>query len=205
MVPLAQQNRFEIIVRRVYEAYNTGDIHLPHALVLEIEDALGKHALGIKKKYQASGKPTPHLSKSAEMDRNLATIVESIRRCQEEGDPEYVNFVNIIADEKKHSIIYLMAGRGHPAVDAEAISNENLRPENQLNDSQIALLQSLGWNHPDTGEGPFNIGNFYRDDYDWIAYDDEDRMIIAQEIMYTFVEVYGISPRKTIEVELVLE
>jgi len=126
------------------------------------------------------------------MDENLDRIVTSLRRIQTEGDSAS-NFVIFIADAEKNYYIQFTSASDASALYAEAVGNNFLARECALNSGQIAHLQCLGWNLPT--DSP----NFFRE---WVATDDDDRLLIAREVMRTFSEVYRISPDRPIAVEL---
>lgn len=132
------------------------------------------------------------------MRNNLITIVESLRRIQEEGDESnYVHFT-VSAGAERYYYIQLAGERGQTSLYAEAVGNENLEPNSALNEKQIWRLQSMGWNPPPPGDF---VGNFYRK---WEASDDNDRLVTAKKIMRTFIEVYGVVPDEPLEVDLYL-
>ena len=124
---------------------------------------------------------------------NREMIADALRRIQEEGGEN--NFVIFTADQERNYYIQFAIGRGQTTFLAEAVSNQFLSPEHALSNEQIARLESMGWDHQ---EG----SNYCR--Y-WEASSDEERSDIAQEVMRTFIEVYGISPNDPIETKLVLE
>jgi hypothetical protein len=129
------------------------------------------------------------------MKDNLKTIINSLKRIQKEGGAG--NFVIFTADANKNYYIQFAGEAGSSKLYAEAVSNNYLPPQFRLGEKQIIQLQSIGWNTP-----PPDGVNFYRE---WHAKTDEDRLIIAQEIMHTFVEVYGLNPNQSLNVELVLD
>ena len=200
MTPVSKMNRFERIVRQIYESFKAGDIQLPETIVSQIQDALSEIEISIKQKYELTGKSIPHFSRTPLMEENLRIIVSSIRQIQEEGGN--MNFVIFHAHKEKNYYIQIAAGYGNPVLYVEAVGNDVLSLENRLNNDKISILKSNGWNPPG---GEFTTENFYRDDYDWVALDDEDRLIIAKEILHTFIEVYGFSSNQKIDVEVTLE
>jgi len=129
------------------------------------------------------------------MDDNLATIATPLRRIQEEGGDG--NFVIFVADEEKNYYIQFVAARGAMRLYAEAASNDFVSQGFVLGADQIALLQSIGWEPP-----TYSSPNFHRV---WEAADDNDRLLIANEVMRAFVEVYGLSPNQSLDVKLALE
>lgn len=125
------------------------------------------------------------------MDDNLAAIVESLRRAQEDGGTD--NIVIFMADDTKNYYIQFVAERGEAELWAEAVSNDFLASSSALNLAQVARLKVMGWHLPDSGRG-----NFSR--Y-WEATNDDQRLLIAREIMRAFVEVYGCLPNQPISVK----
>lgn len=120
-------------------------------------------------------------------------IANALRRIQEEGG-EY-NFVIFVADQDRNYYIQVTTRKGNTELRAEAVSNDVLTPEDALSNEQTARLESMGWNDQVDG-------NYYR--Y-WEASSDEKRSDIAEEVMRTFIEGYGISPDTIIEIEMELE
>lgn len=132
------------------------------------------------------------------MEKNIATIAESLRRIYEEGDDtNYVTF-SASSGEGRSYYIQLAGRRGDTLLDAETVGNKNLEPNSILNEKQLLRLQSMGWNPPLPGD---SVGNFHRE---WEASDDNDRLTIAKSVMRTFVEVYGVAPGAPLEVDLYL-
>ena len=125
------------------------------------------------------------------MKDNLKTIVNSLRHIQTEGG--IGNFVVFIADANKNYFIQFAGEAGSSELHAEAVSNNFLSPEFRLSERQVIQLQSMGWTPPDEV-------NFYRE---WQAKTDEDRLVIAQETMDSFVKVYGLNPNQPLTVEMV--
>jgi hypothetical protein len=120
-------------------------------------------------------------------------IAEALKRVQTEGGKG--NAVIFIADEQKNYYIQFAAANGQTELYAEASDNKYLSSRYALSDEQIAKLEGLGWTRK-------NEGNHYRN---WSANTDEERLAIGEEVMRTFIEVYGISPNGSIEIELILE
>lgn len=125
------------------------------------------------------------------MDDNLARIVESLRRAQENGGTD--NIVIFTADAQRNYYIQFVAERGEAELWANAVSNEFLAPPSTLNSAQTARLKSMGWHPPDRVSGNFNRY--------WEATNDDQRLLVAREVMRTFVEVYGCLPNQPISVE----
>lgn len=129
------------------------------------------------------------------MKGNLATIVTSLRRIQEEGGNNAVIFAS---GANENYYIQFAGDKGEIRLYAEAVSNECLPPDFALNENQIRRLQSMGWNHPSQGGTP----NFFRE---WQATNDQQRLTIAHEVMRAFVEVYGATPHQPLIVDLMLD
>ena len=128
------------------------------------------------------------------MEQSILIVSDSLRRVQEEGGRG--NFVIFTSDEGKGYYIQFAAARGQTSFWAEAVSNDVLKPEFALDAERMERLKSLGWK----GEPG---RNFFRND--WQASNDEERTQIAEEVLRTFVEVYGYEPDQPLEVNLVLE
>ena len=126
------------------------------------------------------------------MDQNLEQITAALRQIQEDGGDS--NFVVFTADPAKNYYIQFVGELAHDSLFGEAVSNEFLEPPFTLTLSQEARLRELGWQ---AGED-----NFYQE---WFASNDEDRQEIAQLVMQTFIEVYNIPPKQTIDVVVNLE
>jgi hypothetical protein len=124
---------------------------------------------------------------------NVSMIAKALGRLQAEGGNN--NFVIFIADADRNYYIQFTGARGQGELYAEAVSNQFLEPANALTDDQMARLESLGWIRQ---EG----NNYYRN---WTAASDSERLAIAQEVVQTFVEVYGIGADDPIQTELTLE
>lgn len=128
------------------------------------------------------------------MNDNLVTIVNSLKRIQTEGGSG--NFVVLNISTPKNYYIQFTGESGKSKLYAEAVSNNYLQPEFVLSEKQIAQLQSIGWCSPPVD------GNFYQE---WQARNDEDRELIAEVVMLTFTEVYGLSANQLLDVKLTLD
>lgn len=129
------------------------------------------------------------------MTDHLTTISEALRQLHLEGG--HSNFVIFTAEHIESYYVQVGGERGGPRLYAEAVSNDFLRPEFALTPKQIAHMQALGWQLPEHGEG-----NFYRE---WQAHFDADRQQVAQLILQTLTEVYGVPANEAFDVNLVLE
>lgn len=122
---------------------------------------------------------------------NHKIIAEALERIQETGGSAV-----FMADQRKNYFIEFAVGRGEIELFAEAVGNEYLEPANKLKAEQIFKLKLIGWKKDETGV------NFCR--Y-WAADTYKARLTIAEEVMRTFVKVYGVYPDTLITVELNLD
>lgn len=127
------------------------------------------------------------------MDDPVTKITETLRRIQEEGGKG--NFVILIANAEKNYYIQVIGHKDDPALFAEAVSNHFLDSMHGLDQRHINRLEELGWNSPSS------IPNFHRE---WNARDDQERISIANEILETFIEVYGWKPDQGIHIDIAL-
>jgi hypothetical protein len=132
------------------------------------------------------------------MNDNVEIIAATLQRIQEEGKRN--NFAIFEGDVRRNYYIQFSAEPGSTFLTAEAVSNRFLKPENILSPDQQARMRQLGWTPPQIGnnKGP----NFY---WRWEADTDAARQAIAELIVRTFVEGYGLAPDKPLIVSLVLE
>lgn len=126
---------------------------------------------------------------------HLTTIYEALQQLHAEGG--HSNFVIFTATHIESYYVQVAGERGGPRLYAEAVSNDFLRPEFALTQTQIAHLLRLGWQRPAEGEG-----NFFRE---WQATSDGDRMAVARFLLQTLIEVYGIPDDEPLDVNVVLE
>lgn len=125
-------------------------------------------------------------------DNGLA-ISELLKQMQAHGS-HAENFIIFIADEKKDYYIQATPHSGDPSwLHTEAVGNENLDHEYELQPAQVEQMQRLGWK-----KDP-HYPNFVRV---WPATSDGERRFIARIIKQTFVKVYGMRPRQPIQVEM---
>jgi hypothetical protein len=122
-------------------------------------------------------------------------IKEMLRRIQREGGNS--NFVTFVADAEKNYFIQFASEAGATRLYGEAVSNEFLEPQYALNTNQMAHLLSLGWAPP--------AGGYVNYNYEWHTTTNEDRRRIAKKVVQTFIEVYGVTPDETMDVNLVLQ
>lgn len=137
------------------------------------------------------------------MADNLITIVASLRRIQTEGVVIPSNAAIFTADPVKNYYIQFAAGRDNTPeprdgtyLYAEAVGNEYLERKFALGRDQLMRLQALGWNLPDSS------GNYWRT---YQAADDRERQWIAQDVIQTFAEVYGLPADHMITVEVQID
>ena len=126
------------------------------------------------------------------MEQNLVNIVEALRIIQDDGGDG--NFAVFTADPVKNYYIQFVGELGHDDLFGEAVSNEYLEPPFTLTPGQESKLRDLGWQE---GEN-----NFFQE---WFASHDEDRKVIAQLVLQTFVDVYHIPAQQLIEIVVNLE
>ncbi len=134
---------------------------------------------------------------------SLPVIVASLKQVQFEGQP-IENFVIFFADIEKNYYIQVApesdASPYSPNVDeyslcAEAVGNEVLDSRFKLHTTQIEKLSEFGWK-----ESPLTP-NFYQT---WHIETDDERILIAQIIIGTFVDVYGVLPNQRLGVQVVI-
>lgn len=128
---------------------------------------------------------------------HLTTIYEALQQLHREGG--HSNFVIFTAEHIESYYVQVAGERGGPRLYAEAVSNDFLRPEFALTQNQIARMRALGWQLPLPEQGE---GNFFRE---WQADLDADRLKVAQFILQTLTEVYGVPADEPFDVNLVLE
>jgi len=125
---------------------------------------------------------------------NTTVIMNALLEIQERGGQG--NFVIFMSDEEKNYFIQFAAKRGDKTLYGEAVSNVYLEPKYALDANQIERLKVIGWQYESEGS------NLYK--Y-WEANNDDERLNIAQAVIQTFIEVYGMSPLQQITVNVVLE
>jgi hypothetical protein len=128
------------------------------------------------------------------MDDIVAKISDMLRRIQEKGGQG--NLVIFIANAEKNYYIQIIGNKDDPTLFAEAVSNSFLETKHRLDSRQLELLGKLGWSPPGT------TPNFHRE---WRARVKQDRLVIADEIIKTFIEVYDWKLEQGIESEISLK
>ena len=131
------------------------------------------------------------------MNENAQVIAAALQRIQEEGKQS--NFVVFRGDVNRNYYIQFSAEPGASVLHAEAVSNRFLDAKDALSPDQQAQLRALGWTPPQSSgnQGP----NFY---HRWTCTTDDERLEVAQVIIQTFAEVYGLPTDKPLIVNLVL-
>jgi len=130
----------------------------------------------------------PRLAPLQETDVQMLTPVESqialnLRKIQKDGGEG--NFVIFTVDAEANTYIQLTGRKDDAKMIAETPGNQN------------DLLEILGWQPPTDDEM-----NYQRT---WWASSHEERLMVAQEIMRTFKEVYGVEGDRPLDVNLNLE
>jgi hypothetical protein len=126
---------------------------------------------------------------------NVGMIAQHLGRIQQEGGQG--NFVIFVADEKANYFIQFAGQQGDTFLFAEASGNPVIPGNYRLSPEKLSKLQGLGWTPPLQSEM-----NYHRH---WQASSYDDRLAIAQAVMRTFIEVYGVDPDQPIEAKLNLE
>ncbi|MBK8396691.1 MAG: hypothetical protein IPL26_15835 [Leptospiraceae bacterium] len=129
------------------------------------------------------------------MKDHLTTIFQTILQMHTEGG--FKNFATFISNDEKNYYVQITGEKEGDSIYAEAVSNQSLKSPNQLNTNQINLLLRMGWLEPKGGEG-----NFYRT---WSIAWDEDRKVVAEFLLQTLREVYGLFEGDELIVEIALE
>jgi len=129
------------------------------------------------------------------MDDKLTLIVTSLQRLQEEGGKN--NYCIFTSDIRRNYYIQFAGAQGETRLRAEAVSNQFLESRYALTEAQMTQLQELGW-RLDSTQSP----NFHRE---FEAQDEADRTAIAELVLRTLTEVYGLLPTQPLVVHLALE
>lgn len=153
--------------------------------------------------YDRSEKEKLTATVSVTLADSLPVIVASLKQVQSEGQP-IENFVIFFADIEKNYYIQVApesdASPYSPNVDeyslyAEAVGNAVLDSRFRLHTTQIEKLREFGWKESSL------TPNFYQT---WHAETDDERLLIAQTIIGTFVDVYGVLPGQRLEGQVVI-
>jgi hypothetical protein len=127
---------------------------------------------------------------------NLHKIALSLKRIQAEGgDHNFVIFT--VGDDEAGYYLQFAGGLARTLLYGEAVSNHFLQEEWKLGQQQIDKLQTLGWQPPTSDKV-----NFY---CEWQAKSSEDRVAIAEMVIKTFTEVYGLNLDRGLHINLHLE
>jgi hypothetical protein len=126
---------------------------------------------------------------------NIGMIAQHLGRIQQEGGQG--NFVVFSADDKANYYIQFAGQKGGNALYAEAAGNPVIPKNYRLDQEKQTKLLELGWTPP-TQDGV----NYSKQ---WQAVSYDDRIQIANTVMRTFVDVYGIDLDHPIDPNLVLE
>ena len=126
---------------------------------------------------------------------HLTTIYEALQQLHREGG--HGNFVIFTAEHIESYYVQVTGSKGADRLYAEAVSNDFLRPEFALTQTQISRMRGLGWQLPEHGEG-----NFFRE---WQTTSDADRLGVARFLLQTLTEVYRVPEAEPFDVNLVLE
>ena len=129
---------------------------------------------------------------------NVEMIADALRRVQEEGGKR-----NFVVFTTGSYYIQFAARKDGSEFYVEAVSNRFLSPDNALSSEQIERLKSLGWRDSGCSSGQSGDSNYCRQD--WWANNDEQRSIIAELVMRTFVGAYGVPSDALIGKDLMLE
>ena len=153
--------------------------------------------------YDISSNINSNATFSVTLTESLPVIAASLKQILREGNPGE-NFVIFIADNEKNYYIQVApesdASPYSPNIDeyslyAEAVGNPMLASHFRLRPTQIAELSGLGWNVSS------HTPNYYQT---WRAQSDEERSLIAQIIVSTFIKVYGALPGQKIDGQVVI-
>ena len=143
---------------------------------------------------QPAQQPTQPTAVSRE--HNVTAIAQTLKRIQSEGGQG--NFCIFIADADKNYYIQFAARANDAALYAEVVGNQVLKSDAKLTESQHQQLLAAGWH-----KQSFEVhGNYSRE---WTAFDDADRLSIAEAVMHTLTRIYGVPSDRTIDVNLELQ
>ncbi len=137
-------------------------------------------------------RPTDH---EAVIGQSLEELVIPLRRLLNEGGEG--NYLVVVLDEEKNYYVQVAGRCGGDGVSVEAVSNDSLEPRHALGDDQVGRLTSLGWEQPDA-----EVPNFHRT---MDVTTDGDYTVVAQLLMQTLIEVYGMGRDDVIDFDLSLE
>ena len=138
-------------------------------------------------------KPDPDGSKvSGPVDKNLSLIKDNLRRIQEEGGSG--NFVIFLADEQANYFIQFAGQNRDPMLIGEAPENRLIPDAFTLIPAKLKILEDLGWQ--------FHAHSGMNYSQEWQAVTDKHRSAIAQVVLQTFQQVYGVDINQPLKVEI---
>ena len=124
---------------------------------------------------------------------HATTINENLRKIQEEGGRG--NFVVFEADSGANYYIQFAGQKGDSSLYGEAVGNDFISEGYKLNaEPACPTTRQLGWSA---------AGANYSQR--WEAASDAERETIAQLVVQTLRDVYGIDPTQSLQVRLSLE
>ena len=122
-------------------------------------------------------------------------IVQNLHKIQKVGGAK--NSVIFSADQEANYFIQLAGAKGEITLYAEAASNHVIPEAYQLSRQQENLIEALGWQRPND-----EAINYHRS---WQANSHEERLVISQVIMQTFVDGYGFEAGQPLKIDVSLE
>lgn len=142
---------------------------------------------------QPAPRQTPLQAPVGQMLSPMETLIaQNLRKIQKEGGEG--NFVIFTANPAANYFIQVAGAKGDDRVYAEAASNQVIAADAQLSAEQTELLQVLGWKSPAD-----EAVNYHRT---WQVSTHDARLMAAQAIMRTFVEVYALDAAHALAVDL---
>jgi hypothetical protein len=181
-----------------------GPFKLIHAKQVRVFDrSETSHKVRAEDVDHRSGKEDGITTVSVTLANSLPDIVASLKQVQSIGEP-IENFVIFFADKAKNIYIQVaLESTESPyssnvdeySLYAEAVGNAELDSQFRLNTTQIEKLKEIGWKESSL------IPNYYQT---WHAKTNDERTLIAQTIIDTFINVYGVSPSRKIEGQVVI-
>ena len=124
---------------------------------------------------------------------NAALLIEGLRRIQESGGEG--NFVIFTADQEANIFIQFAGQNGDVDLYGEAVANDYIKKGHKVPKDKLLLLESLGW---DTQPSP-NYSQL------WQAKTNVDREKVAEIVLKTLEQVYGVDISQPLEMKLNLE
>ena len=127
---------------------------------------------------------------------SIELIAHNLQRLQEDG--RQGSFVIFVAKRDANYYIQFAGSKGEPGLYAEAVENEYIAEGFKLDEDQLRRLEELGWELGTSYSG----ANYARE---WLAETDAERREIAEIVVQTFTEAYGVPADHPLEAELNLE